>query len=39
MSKLKTIKGKVTLHKYTDYVTIKANETRWTGNTEWLKDT
>ena len=32
MSKLKTIKGKAKLSEFTDYVAIKANETRWAGN-------
>ena len=32
MSKLKTIKGKAKLHEYTDWVGVKANETRWNGN-------
>ena len=32
MSKLKTIKGKGKLREFTDYVAIKANETRWNGN-------
>jgi hypothetical protein len=32
MSKLKTIKGKALLARFTDYVALKANETRWNGN-------
>lgn len=32
MSKLKSIKGKARLREYTDYVALKANETRWNGN-------
>ena len=32
MSKLKTIKGKATLKSFTNWVAIKANETRWNGN-------
>ena len=32
MSKLKTIKGRASLKEYSDYMAIKANETRWNGN-------
>jgi hypothetical protein len=32
MTRLKTIKGKAKLSEYTDYVALKANATRWSGN-------
>ena len=32
MLKLKTIKGKAKLSEYTDFVALKANATRWSGN-------
>ena len=37
MSKLKTIKGKATITEYTDYVALKANATRWSGNYRMVK--
>jgi hypothetical protein len=37
MSKLKTIKGKAKLAKYTDFVALKANATRWNGNYRMVK--
>ena len=37
MSKLKTIKGKAKLSEYTDFVALKANATRWSGNYRMVK--
>lgn len=37
MSKLKTIKGKAAMTEYTDYVALKANATRWSGNYRMVK--
>jgi len=37
MSKLKTIKGKAKLQQYSDFVAIKANATRWSGNYRMVK--